>query len=115
MRFDKNSASILILLSLPFQFNIITDTYGSLHSEMLKKWPNGKDLSYYQNYFATKSTYYVCLISSISFVFIFYRYKKMRLILSIGFICNSITWLLYLAVNENTFYLLIVLRGIQGI
>lgn len=115
MGFDRTSASILVLLSLPFQFNIITDSFSSLHTEMIKKWTPGKDFSYYENYFANKITYYAGLISSISFIFVYYRYRKMKLVLSITLFLNGVTWLLYLAVDEHKVPLFIVIRGLQGL
>lgn len=58
MGVDRNAASIIILLSLPFQFNFITDSYSILKAEIPKEWKTGRTLSYYEDYFAEKITYY---------------------------------------------------------
>lgn len=115
MVFSKESAYIIVLLSLPFQFNIITDSYDSYLTEMKKGWSNTREISYYENYFAKKITFMVGFISSISFIFVFYRYRKMRLIISISFFLSAVVWFLYIIIDENKFYFFIFLRGIQGI
>lgn len=115
MVFNKDSACILVLLSLPFQFNILTDSYDSYLSEMQKSWTNSNQISYYQNYFAKKMTFMVGFVSSISFIFIFYKVRKMRLIISVAFFMSGVTWLLYLLITEDKFYVFIIIRGIQGI
>ncbi|KAK8892487.1 glucose import [Tritrichomonas musculus] len=115
MGFDKNAASILIILSLPFQFNIITDSYTIMKDEIPKGWKTGRQLSYYEDYFAEKITYYVGMVAAICFAFLYYKVCKMRLIISLGFIFNAIIWLIYLAVSENRVYVFIIVRGLQGI
>ncbi|KAK8846405.1 glucose import [Tritrichomonas musculus] len=115
MGFDKNSALILILLSLPFQFNLITDSFDLFTAEITKEWKSGRVLTYYENYFCKKITFYVALVSAVSFVFIYYKVRKMRLIISISFFLNAVVWLLYLASNDNNIYLFYIIRGIQGV
>ena len=52
----REVTSIIILLTLPFQFNLITDSYGILKVEIPKEWKTGRELSYYEDYLAEKST-----------------------------------------------------------
>lgn len=112
MIFDRDSAFILLLLTLPFQYNLITDSLDLIISDM----KNGRitGLSYYQNYFAKKIIMYCAIISTILFIFIFYKYRKVKLIISISFFVNGITWLIYFGVTDNTIYVLYIIRALQG-
>lgn len=115
MGFHIESFYVLILLSLPFQFNLITDSYNILKVEMAKEWKSGRELTYYENYFAEKITYYVGIVTAILLVFIYYKVRRMRLIISVGFFLNAVVWLFYLIEDENHVYILILVRGLQGI
>lgn len=115
MVFDRNAASIIIILTLPFQFNIITDSYNILKVEIPKEWKTDRKLTYYEDYFAEKITYYVGIVTAIFLVFIYYKIRKMRIIISLGFFFNSAVWLIYLITDENHVYIFIVVRGLQGI
>lgn len=115
MVYDLDSAYILVLLSVPLQFNLITDSIDLIIGDMKKEWTEKTELTYYQNYFAKKATIYVGCISSIISIFVFYRVRKLRLILSVLFFCSGITWLIYYAMNENRIHLLFIIRSIQGI
>ena len=55
------------------------------------------------------------LFSSILSIFIYYKIKKRRLIISKAFILNSAIFLGYLGINENRFWLAIFLRIFNGI
>lgn len=112
---DRNAASILIILSLPFQFNIITDSYNILKVEIQQEWITKLSLSYYEDYLAEKITYYVGIVTSIFLIILYNKIKKMRLVISISFLFNGVIWLLYTASSEKRFFLIIILRGFQGI
>lgn len=114
MVFDKDIASILILISLPLQFNLYADSFDLILAQMRNEW-NNRILSHYEYYFGKMIIFYFGMISSIMFIFAFYRYGKVRLIISIVFILNGLTWLLYYAVNEHRIYILYIIRSLQGI
>lgn len=113
MGFDRNSASVLILCSLPFHFNVLSDAMGKIMEGIKIGWK--RELSYYEDYFANKITGYVGDVFSIIFIFIYYKVGKMRLIVSVLFICNAVTWLFYLAIDENKIYILFIIKALQGI
>lgn len=115
MSLDRESTYILILLCIPLQFNLLTDSLDLIVDDMKSNWVEKTDLTYYERYFSKKVTMYAGLISSISFIFIFYKILRMKLIISITFLLNGITWLFYFAMNENRTYLLYVIRSLQGI
>lgn len=73
------------------------------------------NLSEYEDYVTEKITGYIGIISSIAFIFIYYHFRKMRLIIMILFFSSGITWLLYFGVTGSTIYLLIIIRCLQGI
>lgn len=54
-------------------------------------------------------------ISSIASIFIYYKIKKRKRMISIGFIINSIVYFCYLIVNENRYWVSILLRIMNGI
>lgn len=110
-----DSSFILILLSLPLQFGIMSDSNGKIMTDIRKGWIKKKEFTYWENYFAEKLAYYFGMISTVSLVFIYYRVGKMRLIISILFFSSGITWLFYFGVKENNFYLLLIIRVLQGI
>ena len=111
----REVTSIIILLTLPFQFNLITDSYGILKVEIPKEWKTGRELSYYEDYLAEKITYYVGIVTAIILVFIYYRIRRMRIIISFGFFFNSVVWFIYLITDENHVYIFIFVRGLKGI
>lgn len=115
MVFDRNAAYIIIVLTLPFQFNIITDSYNILKVEILKDWKTGRTLTYYENYFAEKITYYIGIITAICLVLIYYKLHKMRIVISVGFFFNAVTWFLYLLISEHRVFMFIIVRGLHGI
>ena len=112
MQINIDSAYILILLCLPFHFNLYTDSWEQIIDDMKKGW---KEENYYNNYFAKKATLYAGTISSIIFIFVFYRFQDRRMIISIIFILSAITWLIYFLINENRIYISYIIRSIQGI
>lgn len=113
MGFDRNSAYVLILCSIPLHFNLYSDSMSKMLNGLMKGWKS--ELTYYENYFADKITGYVGIIGSILFIFIYYHFQKMRLIISILFYCSAVTWILYLGVKENTVFLLLIIRTLQVI
>ena len=115
MVFDRNAASIIIILTLPFQFNIITDSYNILKVEILKEWKTNRKLTYYEDYFAEKITYYIGIITAICLVFLYYKIRKMRIVISVSFFFNAATWLIYLLISEKRVFLFIFVRGLHGI
>lgn len=115
MPIERESAYILILLCLPLQFNLFTDSWQLIAVEIVKDWKDKKEFTYYENYFGKKATMYVATVFSIIFIFIFYKLQKMKLILSVTFALSAITWLIYFGVNENNMYLVYTIRSIQGV
>lgn len=115
MKINRHTISTIILLSLPFQFNLNVDSLSMFLNNIKHEWVNGRELSYYENYFLRKILYYIAFISAISFVFIYYRIKKLRSMVSLGFYIYAFTWLLYFAVDENRIHVLFIIRGLQGV
>lgn len=115
MSLNINSAYILLLLCLPLQFNLFTDSWDLIIDDMVKGWKDKKEISYYQKYFGKKATLYAGTISSFLLIFIFYKINKTKLIISITFLCNAITWLIYFLMNEKKIYIAYILRSLQGI
>ena len=115
MLFNTENLPILILLSIPLQYNFITDSMDRLIEALTREWIYKKEFTYYETYFSRKMAFYTGMVSSISFIFVFYRIKKLRLIISIIFFLGGFTWLLYFAVKEDKIIIIYIIRGIQGI
>lgn len=115
MVFYRNIQYVLILLSIPFQFNMMADSVDLILLDKQKDWTTKKELSYYETYFVRKLIYYFGIVSSIVLIFVYYKYKKMKLIISVNYFLCSVTWLLYFAVNEKTFIVIYIIRSLQGI
>ena len=84
MSLNINSAYILLLLCLPLQFNLFTDSWDLIIDDMVKEWKDKTEISYYQKYFGKKATLYAGTISSFLLIFIFYKVNKTKLIISIN-------------------------------
>lgn len=115
MGFDKESAYILLLCSLPFQYNVFSDSMNKMINGMKGGWKTKTELTENENYFLDKITSYFGIVFSIVFIFIYYRVRKMRSIISIIFFCSAVTWLLYMAVDEDKMFILYIIKALQGI
>lgn len=115
MGFDRETAYIIVILTLPLQFNIITDSYNILKVEIQNEWKSSRKMTYYENYFAEKITYYVGMITAICLVFLYRKLRRMRIVISVGFFFNGVTWLIYLSISEKKAYIFIIVRALHGI
>ena len=111
---SRNITYILIIFGLPFQFafHLCFFTYGV--SNIQANWDFNK-ISKSQLEIANLITKYTATISPICYIFISYKIKKRRLLISIFFLISGIIWLVYLAINDSNLWLSILLRCLNGI
>lgn len=110
---SRNFAYIMIILSFPLQFGFHLNFFTHGSSEIEAGWDN--KVSPFLLDVANRITNYLGAISSIAFIFINYKFKKRRILISIIYVVSGITWLIYMAVNEHNIWLSIVLRAFNGI
>lgn len=109
MKINQYTISTIILLSLPFQFNLNIDSLNMFLTKIDNEWANPLELSYFEDYFLRKIANFSSFISAISFVFIYYHIKKLRSMVSLGFIYMLLLgfFILQLMETEYMFYLLL--------
>ena len=111
---NRDLRYIIIVLSLPFQFQFLHDFYLQA-LENVKEKSSNFNIPTSQTEAAEKVFFAACTVGAIITIFIFYKIKKQRLFLSICFLLNAVVWCAYLGFNEKTFWLAIVLRICNGI
>ena len=88
--------------------------YSNCQSKIENNWDHSK-ISQIQVDISNKVTTCFASISAILSILISYKVRKRRLLITINFVISGIVFLFYLLVNENSYWLVIVLRGINGI
>lgn len=114
MIFSSSFHHILIALLIAMQYPFETDFFGTALPLMQAGWKTDNVPSI-QISAAQYGINCMTFFSSIISVFVYYKVKKRRLLISILFFFNAITNFCYLAVNEDTFWLAILLRLMNGI
>lgn len=103
MKINQYTISTIILLSLPFQFNLNIDSLNMFLTKIDNEWVNPLELSYFEDYFLRKIANFSTFISAISFVFIYYQWYHLDFIYMLlrGF------FILQLMETKYMFYLLL--------
>lgn len=110
---SRNISYILIILSFPFQFafHLCFFTYGV--TDIQENWDFTK-VSQPQLKAANLITKYSSAASSIVFIFVSYKVKKRRFLMSLLYIISGILWLIYMLINDSNLWLSILLRFLNG-
>ncbi|KAK8881321.1 glucose import [Tritrichomonas musculus] len=111
---SQNFLNVLIILSLPFQFSFHLNYYIVNSKNIQHDWDYTK-ISNFQLEVSERITSYFAAISSIIWIFASYKIRKRRLPIMINFIIGGVVWLLYILINDETLWLAIILRAINGI
>lgn len=110
---SRNFAYIIIILSFPLQFGFHMNFFTHGSSDIQSSWDLNK-VSPFLLDVANRITNYFGAVTSIIFIFINYKIKRRRLVVTILYIFSGITWLVYLAVTDSNIWLSIVLRATNG-
>ena len=111
---SRTFAYIIIILSFPLQFGFHLNYFTHGASDIQSNW----DYSHVSSFLldvTSRITNYFGAVSSIIFIFINYKMKRRRLLITIMYILSGIVWLLFLAVNDRNIWLSIILRAFNGI
>lgn len=114
MILSRNISYILIILSFPLQF-VFHNLFYSYGAPLIQSNWHFKTVTKIQLDVADLITKYVAAFSPFLFIFLSYRIKKRRMFMSILYIISGVIWLIYMVVNESIFWLIILLRIINGV
>lgn len=114
MILSRNLLYILIVASLPFQFAFHLSFFSYSAPLVQADWILDKKAKKLLDV-ANLITKYTAAISPICYIFISYKIKNRRLLISILFLISGIIWLVYLAINQNNLWLSILLRCLNGL
>lgn len=114
MSSSRNFIYVIIIISLPFQFSFQLNFYTTCSTKIQSTWNMNKVTSFKLNV-VNKITTYFAAVSAIAWIFISYKIRKRRLAITINFILSGIVWLIYIAINDQLFWLLLVLRAMNGV
>lgn len=105
---------VIVLLSLPFQFSFHMNFYSTASSKIEKNWDFSK-ITKLQIDISNKITTYTAAISAILTIFISYKIHNRRIPICICFLLSGIVFLVYLSVDDSIYWLVILLKAINGI
>lgn len=110
---NKDLTNIILILFLPFQFQLLHDYYLRAVVNVEEQSQNF-NVPFSQKEAANRIFFASGTIASVISVFIYYKIKKRRLFLSINFIFNAFVWIAYFGFNEKRFWISILLRIFNG-
>ena len=110
---SKNFVYVLIYLMIPCQFSFTQNYYSSAKSLMQSSFDPW--LSDKLDTEAGNITNYVGCVAAIASIFIFYAVRKIRIVISINYFLSGVLFLLYLAISQNSLWVILLLRALQGI
>lgn len=111
---NQNIRYILIVLFIPMQYSFQTDYFSNALPLMQSEWKTN-NIPQFEIELSKNIIKCSAIICGICSIFIYYKIKKRKLAISIAFIINSLIYLCYLCVDENRFWVSIILRIFNGI
>ena len=111
---SRNFAYIIIILSFPLQFGFHMNFFTHGAPDIQSGW-NMSKVSPFLLDVANRITNYFGAVFSVITIFINYKSKKRRLLITIMYSISGVIWLIFLAITDSNIWLSIVLRAFNGI